>query len=414
MDETEHGQLFKLKEMCKNTDFDKVPLLLDYMEIIDNNMTRHVAIQFVEESSLLALLGALCIVLGILGAILNLATFSYYCKVKKKLFGTAYRSLTMCDLVNCFAAIFMGCNLACFISWDSLSLEGRSRGIIFSKFVVAISSLMSRIAVWNNLILTILRTQTVMTPSRSMSPTLLQWMLTVQPSCWVLISIADISLQYVTELPILFHIRYDVIKPMLGRITIIEIGISMCVFPHPLLIWFLTLVVPFIIPVLIAFPLMIGQVYCLMFRNRQISSKSVRSKKMTVTIIYLTLVYIVSNSVYAIAIAFINEKYTEGLFFENYLFITSTIIPYLHSTINAGILIGRGNSLQNHCMGLFDQYLWWWRRVETPVREVEEERESNRNMTTCMQEGEQIVRSACPMNPVSPTPFPQKSRQSSL
>ena len=412
----EKSQLSLLSEMCTKSGSEE-PILHHYMNLVGRNATQSVAQRFLEEKLFLSFMGSLCIVVGVLGVTLNFATFSYYCNVKKHLFSTAYRSLTICDMTNCFAAILMGCNLIYFISWDATNMDRKLTDIILSELVVAISSLMSRIAVWYNLILTVLRTQTVVTPSSSMSARLLKWILVVQPVFWLCITIADVSLQFSTRLPFLFHIRYDVIRPMLGRLTILQIGISTCSIPHPLLIWFISLVIPFILPVLIAFPLMIGQVYCLMFRNRQISAKSARSKKMTITIIYLTLLYIISNSVHAIVIGIVTRNPLNSERYENYLFITSTLVPYLHSTINAGILIRRGHSLQNHCLALLDRYIRrWWRQVETPVRDEEGREGSNRNMTTC--QGERDHNMACsvtPMNPGTPVaPVTQKSRESSL
>ena len=377
--------------MLKHCDRSALGAKLQVLEsTFGRNTTNLVAKEFLQNKTFLQLMGTACVFIGLTCFALNMFTFTYYCKVKKQMFNTVYRSLTLCDMINGVAAIFMGCNLMYYCSWDVSTLETNPPDIATTKIIVAVSSLMSRIAVWNNLLLTVLRTQTVSIPSFKVSNRTLNTMLIIQPACWIIVTISDISLEQDTGLPILYYIRYDVIKTMLGRITIFKASFAMCVLPPSFVVWSFVLVIPFVLPVLIALPLMISQVYYLMFRNIQISSKSSRSKKMTITIIYLTIVYILCNSVYFIAIVTTNSNSLSGPPYETLLFITSTVVPYLHSTINASILIGRGRSLQNYCLGVLDRYMYRWRRVDqVSIRQVEAQ--SNRNMTTCRLEKEGVT-----------------------
>ena len=61
---------------------------------------------------------------------------------------------------------------------------------------------------------------------------------------------------------------------------------------------------------------------------------------------------------------------------------------YTHNiTTFASILMGRGRSLQNYCLGVLDRYMYRWRRVDqASIRQVDHQ--SNKNMTTCRQERE--------------------------
>ena len=374
--------------LLKHCDRSALGTKLQALELsFGRNTTKLVAMEFLQDKTFLQLMGTACVFIGLTCLVLNMFTFTYYCKVKKQMFNTVYRSLTLCDMINGVAAILMGCNLMYYCTWDVATLEASPPDIGMTKLVVAVSSLMSRVAVWNNLLLTILRTQTVSIPAFKISSRALNLMLIIQPACWIVVTISDISLEQTTGMPLLYYIRYDVIKTMLGRMTIFKASFAMCVLPPSFVVWSFVLVIPFVLPVCIALPLMISQVYYLMFRNRQISSKSTRSKKMTITIIYLTIVYILCNSVYFIAIVTTNSISLDGPPYESLLFITSTVVPYLHSTINASILIGRGRSLQNYCLTVLDRYMYRWRRVDqVSVRQVDNP--SNKNMTTCRLEKE--------------------------
>eukprot|EP00116_Pleurobrachia_bachei_P004584 sb/3464846/ len=357
---TSSGNLFPLSDNCPT-----LPgVYADYQARFGLNSTRDISNDFLSQVNYLSLLGSTQLLIGGVGVTLNGLTLSYYCRLKKQLFGCVHKTMTLVDVVSGVGAIILGLS----IFWLLQGNPPYSYSIQFSSTVVMV---LTRISAWNHLLLNLLRTQSVTSPSRSVANSTMVSLLLLPMVIWCGVALGDIFAE--SELPWVYHVRYNLIMPILGRGFMERISLSLCSTPWYPGIVGLLLVSPFLLPSILILILMITQVYVLIFKNRQVTRKSARSRKMAQTIVYLSLSYSICHSLYTVATLGDNKN-------SLILFFTSSTAPALHTMITPAILILRGRALQTYCLNVVEKY--GVRRSNWPARVPGPPMAIDRNLTT--------------------------------
>ena len=233
-------------------------------------------------------------------------------------------------------------------------------------------SLTSRVSVFCNTALVLVRTINVVFPTHKVSRALVMWVLITGNLLWLALGTADLlGLHGITPFfeavrldGLNYSTRYDVlidslvVSPLTGFFMFYYIFDKLCLVRHFQDIrWLFCLVkgVPFVLPAGISVICMVVQVYFLLGRSR-IGRHSVVSRRITVTVLYLTTVFVLCNVpdfilnlilMGAIHISHIKDNLVVYMCTQ---LVSSVILPFLNSLLNPFILMTRGSSLRSSIM----------------------------------------------------------------
>ena len=165
----------------------------------------------------------------------------------------------------------------------------------------------------------------------------------------VLIYLDDLAERDVKGTSIWHRVRFNLVFNMSGRRVLLYLGRKTCqVFSHAA-IWTFCVIIPFVIPALISLLAMLVQIYFMSTSGGAANRKSKTNRKITVTILLLTSVYVLVNTLYfitTIIFLYLVQDMTPTMSLA--LFITSTVLPYLNALVNPIIMVSRGRRIRDH------------------------------------------------------------------
>ena len=212
-----------------------------------------------------------------------------------------------------------------------------------------LTSLTVRFSVWISLALSLVRTVHIVKPHvvvrrwQVITPILVVFFLSVCLMVFSYIAESDAG-----QTNIWHRVRFNLIFTMTGKRIYLYVARKMCVVISKETLWTLSIIIPFVLPALISFVAMAIQVYYMAIKPG-VSKKIKSNRRITVTIIYLTLVYVLVNTLYfltTIMYVYVVQDMTPGISFA--LFVTSTILPFINSLANPLIIAIRGKSIRRH------------------------------------------------------------------
>ena len=112
--------------------------------------------------------------------------------------------------------------------------------------------------------------------------------------------------------------------------------------------------IPFVIPSLLSIFCMCVQTYHLILRSR-VARQSTISRRITITILYLTLTFVFCNIpdfvINLVILGAIRIRDSDISIFMCMVFVSGVILPYINSLLNPLILICRGSTLRAFAAG---------------------------------------------------------------
>lgn len=284
---------------------------------------------------------ALDLLLGLGCVLFNSIIYQFYKKKSgKEILPLLYSALSLCDLGTGVSSILHSVTLL-FIMVD---LRKALEFLLIVTYVL--TTLFLHVSATFNVILVVTRTMTITQPFYRIKRVPIILTLVLITVFWFLLIILDIYFGATNPLPSNFpsfdmQIFFMVLCPYTG-ISIIK-KVQPC--SSPLLDLLIVIGLPFVLPTLISLVCVITQAYALL---RNIGKHSKRSRRITVTIIILTVVFFVCNSTFFITI-FIYQttpytgKDTSIYVLAGYLLYSgSTLLPFINALLNPITLICRG------------------------------------------------------------------------
>ena len=291
-------------------------------------------------------LAVLCGMLGLLCISANFLLLTYYIPRRGNVIPFVYLSLVSCDLLSGVAAIATSVTLGYLLQTSTY----QDHTIILTSYSVA--SFTCRFSTWVSLVLVLVRTVSIVTPHVTLRR---GHVVPVIMTCFLL-TLTLLGMEHWSERdigrPSIWHrVRFNLVFNMAGRRMILFLGRKLClVFSHEV-IWTLCVILPFVIPALVALIAMLVQIYYMGSRPGTASRKNSVNRRITVTILVLTSVYVAVNTLYFITtIVFLHGVRDMSPYMSLALFITSTILPFISSLVNPTIMIIRGKKIRQHVL----------------------------------------------------------------
>ena len=259
-----------------------------------------------------------------------------------------YLTLVSCDLLTGIAAMTTSITLGYLLRTTTY----QNHALILASYTT--NSFTCRFSTWISLILVVARTVSIVKPHVTLKrchvmPVIsVCFMMTV-----VLIYLDDLAERDVKGTSIWHRVRFNLVFNMSGRRVLLYLGRKTCqVFSHAV-IWTFCVILPFVIPALISLLAMLVQIYFMSTSGGAANRKSKTNRKITVTILLLTSVYVLVNTLYfitTIIFLYLVQDMTPTMSLA--LFITSTVLPYLNALVNPIIMVSRGRRIRDHVMRL--------------------------------------------------------------
>ena len=294
----------------------------------------------------------LSFLIGTICLLFNSVTFSFYKNKRSDTISLLYTALSMCDMMAGVSAILNG---AALVMVMNLSDNDEGFSFVLNSASAFATSITSHVSVFYNTVLMVVRTINMIFPFYKTKNNLLKASFVTYIVIWVIISAIDLSL-YVNA-PVKTQIQELLYFPGMGsgivrklfknqtweewqRITFepseedytLDVALCICV--------------PYFIPALICMLCFIVQAKTLLKKG---GSRNSVNRRITVTILYLTLTFLICNSAYFMfAIGAITTNIAE----KNRHLVTmithfaGAILIFLNSALNPIILIVRGKDLQ--------------------------------------------------------------------
>ena len=319
-----------------------------------------------DESWFIILTSGLCFALSFFIIFLNSLVLCHYIKKYKELIPLIYTSMSLCDIGNAISALLTG-SLLLMIHHNYQSHEDHYPAISFMvKLTYIIFSLTSRVSIFYNTVLVVIRTIHVVFPTYTISRSKVMVALVLGMVVWLSVAALDIVAlhqilpyfsrtereQYpipVTQDDVL--IDSLVVNPLTGFFILYYFFDKMCNIHNFNIIGGYVLVkgVPFVLPSAISIICMIIQTYCLIIRSR-VGRHSAVSRRITVTVLYLTTVFVACNIpdfvLNLVCLGVISISMDHLPTYMCVTFVSSVMLPFVNSLFNPFVLLVRGSSLK--------------------------------------------------------------------
>lgn len=305
-----------------------------------------------------------CFFLSVFILYLNSLVLRHYIRKCRELVPLLYSSISLCDIGNAVSALLTGILLLLIMYNHQNEQDPYPTMSFLVKLTYILFSLTSRVSIFFNTVLVVVRTIHVVFPTYLISRNKVIFVLLAGQALWLCVAALDIlGLQHI--LPY-FHAqtyealgvsRYDVlidslvVNPLTGFFILYYVYDKLCNIHNFNVIGIYVLVkgVPFVLPSLVSVVCMLIQTYFLVIRSR-VGRHSKVSRRITVTVLYLTLVFVACNIP-----DFILNLMCLGLFhipvkdvplYMCVTFVSSVMLPFVNSLLNPLILLVRGSNLK--------------------------------------------------------------------
>jgi len=213
-----------------------------------------------------------------------------------------------------------------------------------------LSSFTCRFSTWNSLILVLVRTVNIVRPHYQvqkkpvLAAILLFLLLTV-----LLFLLEDLAEKDVA--PDIWHrVRFNLVFAMTARRVLMWLARHMCDVISVATIWTVCVIIPFVVPAAVAVAAVGVQIYHMAFKPG-VARKSKTNRRITMTILYLTGLYVLVNTLYFAATLlylYVVKDMNPAMCFV--LFTTSTLLPFISSLANPIIIAVRGRKIREHVL----------------------------------------------------------------
>ena len=286
-------------------------------------------------------------VLVISAVVSNLIVLKYYRHQIKKLIPFVYFSVALADLVTAVSCLLHPVILFLLLYFPSLEISASL--LIFVSFLVSSSSI--RVGVFNNLVLSVVRSINIVQPFYQIKLRYLKCVTAIYPAIWVVLGSLDIywivDLGYMSYPKAMFkHLIY---RPMSGS------GLATLLLGEDatyLQIIMFGMTVPFLIPCLIVCVCLVFQIHYLNISTAHLKQGSkIASKRPAITIFQLTLLFIICNL--TATVVFISyyapsgsQTRRTGAGDARVMYLSSCVLHVFNATFSPLIMILRGRSLK--------------------------------------------------------------------
>ena len=288
------------------------------------------------------LLAAVFSILGISIILANGFVIAFYQKKWRESIPRMYIMMATCDSVT--GAVVL-CHTFIFASYGKEIAEIiDARTVVFHKadlFIITVYIVLqscTRASLFYNTVLTVVRTINITRPFYTIKKRILTVIAILYPMLWVVLLTLDILKTDRSDVSILRMI-FAVIT---GRGLVFELTTNY--LAQVLLFLMLFMVIPLVLPAIIAPICAVIQIYSLL-KPSIISPPSIRERRMTVTIIMLTMLCLACNIPYTMLLAlyFVGVSLTSKLLL---LYSLCTVLPFIQALLNPMILVSRGAALR--------------------------------------------------------------------
>jgi hypothetical protein len=319
-----------------------------------------------DETWFIILTSLLCFGMCIMIMFLNSLVLRHYIRKYKQLIPLLYTSISLCDMGNAISAFLTGTLLLMILRNYHADEDPYPTMTFLVKLTYIIFSLTSRVSVYFNTVLVLVRTIHVVFPTHSISRGKVMVVLVAGQVIWLSVAALDIlGLQQILpyfsdsgsgedELPATQNdvlIDSLVVNPLTGFFILFYLFDKMCNIHNFNIIGVYVLVkgVPFVLPAVISIACMVVQTYCLIIRS-SVGRHSAVSRRITITVLYLTTVFVACNIpdfiLNLVCLGVISISIDHLPTYMCIMFISSVMLPFVNSLLNPLILLIRGSSLK--------------------------------------------------------------------
>ena len=315
----------------------------------------------------------LCFAMCFFILILNSLVLRHYIKKYKQLIPLLYTSMSLCDIGNAISAFLTGALLLMIMCNYRSHSDPYPTMTFMVKLTYILFSLTSRVSIFFNTVLVVIRTINVVFPTYTIKRSRVIVVLVVGSVLWLSVAAIDIvGLQQIlpyfakiksetNEIP---STQYDVlvdslvVNPLTGFFFIYYIFDKMCNIHNFNIIGVYVLVkgVPFVLPSAISIACMVIQTYYLIIRSR-VGRHSAVSRRITITVLYLTTVFVACNipdfvlNLMCLGVISISTDHLPTYMCAT--FVSSVMLPFVNSLFNPFILLIRGSTLKKSVQSCF-------------------------------------------------------------
>lgn len=292
--------------------------------------------------------------LGLLGVSIILANsfmIGFYQRKRREIVPLMYIMIALCDCVTGLTAIcHAGMSTARKYQVTALLLEkAYPSADLFQTCLYVLFQSVTRTSLFYSAVLSVVRTINIMRPFYHIRNNVVMLFVIIYPITWIVIMVTDVCLisskigavQTVTAVFALY--------PGMG-LAMAWAGESNMIINYALVA--LLMGVPLVVPAIIALVCAVLQIYSVL-KPSVISPSTAKYKRMTVTIIMLTVVCLACNVPYTIAYFHFLILSADGKISSITLaallrlsYSLNTLLPFINAVLNPMILVGRGAALK--------------------------------------------------------------------
>lgn len=290
-------------------------------------------------------------IIGITCIFSNSFVVSFYKMKRSTIIPMVYIALSSCDILSGVSALLIGIMLINIFYYNENVLRYLVPVVFF------FSTLTAHVSIFYNTVLAVMRTISIVIPFYDIKKKLVKSLLLLYPLFWVALTVYEIYFYThdycnnhdhdVTSC----YLVYFLFLPCVGSSIIQSVSATAERFIYPLLGFAL----PFAVPSIICAVCCVVQSVVL-FRKGNVGDgnhgNEVRQKNITITILQLTIICFICNTINSIAMFIIVMNVFDDTGIDTNvlycLYITGTMLPFLNSSVNPMILIIRGQELREH------------------------------------------------------------------
>ena len=292
--------------------------------------------------------------LGLLTILANSFTIGFYQRKWREAVPFMYIMIGTCDFISGVIAI---CHAYIFTNYpieSIINLENEFHDL-FILIVYALFQISTRTSLFYNTVLSVVRTINIIRPFYQMKKSIIIIVVILYPIIWILIMFIDLYMSrgYTDTLIArvicmpepgkgVVRILKDIFgdDPSYNSVNVVTTG----------------LVISLVLPAIISLVCAVIQIYSFL-KPSNIAPTTVKERRMTLTIIMLTVVCLVCNIPYTVVVTYIFLSEVEespfGLTWSQaicFIYTLNTVLPFIQAILNPAILLFRGSALREFVM----------------------------------------------------------------
>ena len=313
---------------------------------------------YFNSSSLNIIIAVFLFLLGTIIVALNTPLCIHYYKRNAIIYEKLFLFLSAVDATTGLAALLQSATFVAILTNNKTLVS------VFLTVTYILSAVSFHVSVFYNVLLVLCRTVTLASPFFHFRLAIIYTISAFYPLLWFILAVYDVIEVYLNDSDVATRVLFLLISPLCGSEMIYNLDDSF----NDLGYYVLLLGIPFVLPSLICLVCCVIAFSTLIINSKKNSvikrhnvkvaenvKRFVRRRhykryaRATVTILQLSIVFFMCNTVYFITEFTLQAWNPEKLLdHENYLVYTAAnILPFLNSAINPAIFIKRGTKLQH-------------------------------------------------------------------